>query len=74
MSGGEFFDPTPPPEHTCVLPPARPSGGWRCDCGLAYVIEALGPHDTNPGELPYQWRRAPEHDDPGDPNEGLPIR
>jgi hypothetical protein len=57
-----FFDPTPKPEHRCVLPPPQPSGGWRCSCGKAYVIESLGPRDTNPGELPYQWRRSPEHD------------
>lgn len=59
---GEFFDPTVPREHQCGVPPPQPSGGWRCDCGKAYIVENLGPRDINPGELPYQWRRAPAFD------------
>lgn len=58
-----FFDPNPPPEHRCVLPCTYAAkDGWRCECGKAYVRETLPARDVNPGESPWQWRRAPEHD------------
>jgi hypothetical protein len=60
---GEFFDPVEPVEHRCKPPTTFGSHlGWRCECGKAYVKETLPARDVNPGELPYQWRRAPEHD------------
>lgn len=63
---GEFFDPTPKTVHRCDLPPASgfARGGWRCECGKAFLLEALPDRDVNPGESPYQWRRASEHDEP----------
>lgn len=62
---GEYFDPHSRSKHRCAVPSPssfREHDGWRCDCGEAYVIERLSPRDVNPGELPYQWRRSPEHD------------
>ena len=58
---GEFFDPHPP-THRCQPPGYRTKDGWRCDCGKAFVFETLPERDVNPGELSWQWRRAPEHD------------
>jgi hypothetical protein len=57
-----FFDPTPPALHRCPLPAVRMQNGWRCQCGKAYIVEALGPRDTNQGEPPWQWRRAMQYD------------
>lgn len=63
MSTGEFFDPVQPEEHRCEIPTGTfQKRGWRCGCGKAYVREELPARDVNPGEDPYQWRRAPEHD------------
>lgn len=62
-----YFDPTEPPEHRCALPAiSSMHKGWRCTCGKAYVVEMLPDRDVNPGELPYQWRRSPKHDEAGD--------
>ena len=59
-----FFDPPDQHvQHRCVLPSwSTAKKGWRCDCGKAYVQEFLPARDVNPGELPWQWRRVPEHD------------
>ncbi len=62
---GEFFNPNPPAPHHCNFPRYHLTQGWRCDCGKAYVVENFG-HDTNPGELSWGWKRAPQHDSPGD--------
>lgn len=67
---GEFFDPRPPKPHECKPPPpwSALNSGWRCECGKAYVREALSARDINEGEDPYQWRRAPEFDKVHRPN------
>lgn len=63
---GRYFDPNPEPPHQCALPMVfhREFDGWLCDCGKAYVIEMLPARDILPGESTWQWRRAPEHDEP----------
>jgi len=69
---GEFFDPTPGPGHDCDLPEyAWHLGGWRCECGKAYVKVHYEARDTNPGERSWDWQRAPEHDRPERPKPTL---
>lgn len=69
---GEYFDPVvPKPKHRCDLPLFQGSGGFRCECGKAYVVENLGEHDrgVDPNEPMRQWRRAPEYDVVNEPTQ-----